>query len=123
VIIKSSVSEQDLKQFYSSCKFVVHIALHEPFGLIPVEAALFSKPSVVSNVGGTNETVINGETGFVVNPYSPEETSKAMLALISNNYLNFMMGAKGRKKVAYFSIEKSTEDLVKSLMDASSATH
>lgn len=123
VIIKPSVSEEELKDLYSSCKFVVHVALNEPFGLIPVEAALFSKPSVVSNVGGTNETVINGETGFVVNPYCPEDTSKAMLSLIKNNQLSLRMGAKGREKVAYFSIEKSTEGLVEFLIETSRTAH
>lgn len=114
ITIKSRVTENELRQLYSTCKFVVHVALHEPFGLIPIEAALFGKPSIVSNIGGTSEIIINGETGIIVDPYNIEDISKAMSSLIRDNKLLFQMGIKGREKAIYYNIEKSTENLISS---------
>ncbi len=47
-------------------------ASYEDFGLTPVEAMMFGKPSVVLRYGGFLETVIDGETGvFFDEPTAP----------------------------------------------------
>ena len=114
LIIISSVSDRELFSFYNYCDFVIHIALHEPFGLIPVEAGYFSKPAIVSNVGGTCETVVDGETGYVVNPKNPKEIKNKMTRLLEDDNLRKRMGKNARKRVLNeFTIEKSTERLLK----------
>src|SRR5262249_4024049 len=61
-------SETELAQAYGECKILVHLSLYEPFGLTPVEAGLFSKPSIVTNHGGPPEVVMDGITGYIVDP-------------------------------------------------------
>jgi glycosyltransferase involved in cell wall biosynthesis len=56
---------------YAGADFLVHIPLDEPFGLVPVEAALFRKPSIVSDHGGPAEIVQNGITGLHVDALDP----------------------------------------------------
>ena len=63
-----SVSDRKLKELYSGCKAVIYITEKEPFGIVPVEANSCGKPAIVSNEGGLPETIINGRTGFVLNP-------------------------------------------------------
>jgi len=65
--------------------------------LVPVEAALFGKPSIVSDLGGTRETVIDGETGLRVDPYDPEQIADAMKCLIGDEGLTREMGKRARK--------------------------
>lgn len=43
----------------------------EGFGRIPVEAQAMGKPVIASALGGQKETVIDGETGFLVKPDNP----------------------------------------------------
>jgi len=115
-VFQSSVNEQILNSYYSNCSFVVHIALNEPFGLVPVEAALHGKPSIVSNNGGSSEFVIHGENGLLVNPHSQNDIANAMEYLIKDEKLTAEMGFKAKDRaLKEFTIEKSTENLARAI--------
>ncbi len=112
VELKASVTEEELMEHYRNCSFVVHVALYEPFGLVPLEAAIFGKPAVASKIGGPKETVINGETGILVNPLDLIEVSKAMAYLIANQKKAAEMGLKAREMATrQFTMEKSSKNL------------
>jgi len=116
VVIRSDVAESELANYYRRCRFIVHQALYEPFGLVPVEAALFGKPSIVSEIGGTRETVIDGETGFRVDPDNPKSIADAMRCLIEDENLVIEMGIKARERALNnFTIERSTKNLARAL--------
>ncbi len=111
--IVNNATVNELADNYSRCQFLVHMALYEPFGLTPIEAALFSKPSIVTNRGGPSETVIDGETGFVVDPTSTRKMGKLMQFLLNEDKLRHEMGQKARRfTTRTFTIEKSTQDLL-----------
>lgn len=57
-----NVSDAELRWFYANCSALVS-ASFEDFGLTPIEAAAFGKPSVVLRGGGFLDTVIDGVTG------------------------------------------------------------
>ncbi len=57
-----SVSDAELRWLYARCKGVV-AASHEDFGLTPLEAAAFGKPSTVLRWGGFLDTIREGATG------------------------------------------------------------
>ncbi len=112
-IMGYSLEEADLASAYSRCKFLVHLSLYEPFGLTPIEAGLFSKASIVTNRGGPAETVINGETGFVVNPRDYRTVGSRMLQLLQNAPLRNEMGRKARDTVVRrFTLGASTKKLL-----------
>jgi glycosyltransferase involved in cell wall biosynthesis len=116
LIFQSHIDEEELISHYKNCKFIVHLALHEPFGLVPIEAALFGKPSIVSNQGGTKEFIKHGENGFLVNPYDPEEVAKYMKYLIEDEELTAELGSKAKERaLKQFTIEKSTEQIMEAL--------
>ena len=63
--------EPELRWLYAHCQALV-AASYEDFGLTPVEAMAFGKPSVALRYGGFLETVIEGETGvFFDQPTGP----------------------------------------------------
>ena len=116
LVIKESQDVYNLAGDYGACKFLLHPAIYEPFGLTPIEAALFSKPSIVTNRGGPCETVVDGETGFVTDPFERKNISKLMHLLLFDDELRLDMGRKARDLVRErFSIERSTRDLLTSV--------
>jgi len=62
VVFLGSVEDDELRWLYSACAGVV-AASYEDFGLTPVEAAAFGKPSAVLRWGGFLDTVIEDRTG------------------------------------------------------------
>jgi glycosyltransferase involved in cell wall biosynthesis len=116
VELRTNVTEEELLTYYTHCRFVVHIALYEPFGLVPLEAALFGKTSIVSNLGGTKEFVIDGETGILVDPHSTIEIANAIVSLIDNSELAHTMGSRARKRaLTEFTMETSSKSIAKIL--------
>jgi len=77
VKILGQIPEEDLLDLYATCKGVVHTPIDEDFGLVPVEAQASGKAVVGVNEGGLKETVIDGLTGFLVDPH-PESLKKAI---------------------------------------------
>jgi glycosyltransferase involved in cell wall biosynthesis len=109
----NSHNEEELAMLYSQCMFHVHLSLYEPFGLTPVEAGLFRKPSIVTNHGGPPEIIIEGETGFIVGPRDYGTIAKRMRELLSNPQLRREMGQKARKRVLEnFTLERSAKQLL-----------
>jgi glycosyltransferase involved in cell wall biosynthesis len=107
------LSEEQLAELYSGCKFLVHLSLYEPFGLTPVEAGMFGKPSIVTNRGGPPEVVVDRETGFVVGPTDYEKICSRMYELLHDDGLRREMGEKARKRVASrFTLERSAKNLL-----------
>jgi glycosyltransferase involved in cell wall biosynthesis len=47
-------------------------AINEPFGRTLIEAMLLKTPVVATRHGGNIEAIIDGESGFLVDPYLPE---------------------------------------------------
>ena len=71
VELVGTVSEPELRWLYAHCQALL-AASYEDFGLTPVEAMAFGKPSVVLRYGGFLETVTDGETGvFFDEPTGP----------------------------------------------------
>ena len=108
--------ESDLAKAYSECKFLILLSLYETFGLTPVEAGLFSKPSIVTSSGGPPEVVLDGVTGFVVDPVDYDSISKKMSLLMENDPLRRSMGGLARNKILQdFTLEKSTHRLIEEI--------
>lgn len=72
----------------------------EGFGNVYIEAAACSKPVIASNQGGAAEAILDGVTGFAVDPTSPEAVAEAAYKLLSDSTLASQMGQAGRKFVS-----------------------
>ncbi len=92
---------------------IVHLSLYEPFGLTPVEAGLFSKPSIVTNHGGPPEVVVDGVTGYIVDPLDHQFIGSKMNALLDDDTLRHDMGRRARENITQkFTLERSTTRLL-----------
>ncbi|ADN36165.1 glycosyl transferase group 1 [Methanolacinia petrolearia DSM 11571] len=68
VEIIGEVSGDELIDLYSRCRGFICTAIDEDYGLTPVEAMAAGKPVVAVDEGGFKETVVDGETGLLVQP-------------------------------------------------------
>ena len=78
------VSNEELIKLYSSAKFFAFPFTNEPFGVTPIESMLCGIPVLTYNKEGPSETVINGETGWLVNT-KEEFVQKAYQLWISSD--------------------------------------
>ncbi len=73
----------------------------EPFGLCPVEANACGVPAVITASGGLVESVVDGETGFIISGNEekiPSELADRILRILSDPDLAARMAGAGRKR-------------------------
>ena len=80
----------------------------EAFGRVSVEAQSMEKPIIASNIGGSNETVINGKTGFLFDSGDSKKLSEKLEEVLNLSEVTLNgIGAEGRKNVIIkFNVEK-----------------
>ena len=80
----------------------------ESFGRIAVEAQSMKKPILASDIGGSNETVENGKTGFLFEAGNPVSLSNKILEILKLDESTLKsMGNEGRKNIIKkFNVEK-----------------
>ncbi|HEY2810170.1 MAG TPA: glycosyltransferase [Rhabdochlamydiaceae bacterium] len=76
--------------------FLLLSTAHEGISQASLQAAYLKRPLITTPIGGLPEICIPGKTGFLVSPFSPEQTAEAILALAKNARLRSEMGAKAR---------------------------
>lgn len=64
----TDVGEKELKELYASCLATIYMPIEEDFGLVPLEGMASGKSCIAVNEGGCKETVVDGKTGFLINP-------------------------------------------------------
>ena len=71
----------------------------EGLGIVFLEAWACSKPVIAGRAGGAPEVVMDGQTGFLVDPENPKELMDAMLRLWSDRDLARRLGLAGKERV------------------------
>jgi glycosyltransferase involved in cell wall biosynthesis len=80
VTFHGRVEDEELRWLYRHCLALV-AASHEDFGLTPLEAATFGKPSAVLRWGGFLDTVEEGGTGIFFETPTPSAVAEAVREL------------------------------------------
>ena len=80
----------------------------EAFGRVAVEAQSMEKLIIASNIGGSNETIINEKTGLLFEAGNADSLSKKIISAITMDEMSLeLMGKEGRKNVLKkFNVEK-----------------
>ena len=80
----------------------------EAFGRVAVEAQAMEKLIIASNIGGSNETIIDIKTGFLFESENPEDLKKKIIvALNLDESILKSMGNEGRKNIIKkYNVEK-----------------
>jgi glycosyltransferase involved in cell wall biosynthesis len=87
----------------------------EGFGLVFLEAAFHGLPCVGTSVGGVTEVVVDGETGLLVPPASPEAFARALRSLRDDPAYGRRLGARARDRAELHFSEQSMADRYESV--------
>ena len=72
-----------------------------------LEAAACARPIVTTDIPGCREVVRQGETGFLVEPRTPQALAQALRTLAEDPELRIEMGRRGRERAAAeFSLDR-----------------
>ena len=84
---------------------MVCASLFESFGMVHIESMACGVPMVSTDVGGPAETLIDGETGYLVPPRRPDLIAERVLHLLDHPEQRAAMGQAGRARaLAHFTI-------------------
>ena len=72
----------------------------EPFGIVGLEAMSRGVPVIASDGGGVRDWLVDGETGFAVEPGSAEQLARAADRLAADPSLAGEMGQRGIERAA-----------------------
>ena len=100
---------KDMALAYKVSDIVVSASTEpEAFGRVAVEAQSMETPIVASNIGGSNETIIDEKTGFLYEAGNAKSLSKKILKLLYlDETLLKSIGTEGRKNIVQkFNVEK-----------------
>ena len=77
ISVVSGIGDAQLRWLYAHCRALVAPS-YEDFGLTPVEAAAFGKPTVALRAGGYLDTVVEDVTGVYADAVTPEAFDDAI---------------------------------------------
>jgi len=94
---------------YKVSSLVVSASIEpEAFGRVAVEAQSMKKPVIASDIGGSNETIINNVSGFLFESKNPKSLSKKIIEVLNLDESRLkLIGIEGRKNIIQkFNVEK-----------------
>lgn len=91
-------TDDGLERLYHQANVIAYLPFDEPFGLVFVEAAAHSKPVIAPNQGGAPEIVVDGKTGFLVDPTDVDGVAEALLRLLRDGALAECLGRAGQAR-------------------------
>ena len=100
---------RDMALAYQVSDIVISPSIEpEAFGRVAVEAQSMEKLIIASNIGGSNETIVNEETGFLFKSGDAKSLSKRIIQAITMDESAIKsIGKEGRKNIINkFNVEK-----------------
>ena len=100
---------KDMALAYKVSDIVVSASIEpEAFGRVSVEAQSMEKPIIASNIGGSNETVVDEKTGYLFKAGDAKSLSQKILKTLTIDETQLkLIGIEGRKNIVQkFNVEK-----------------
>jgi hypothetical protein len=105
------VDDETLRHEYASCDIFVAPSRFESFGLILLEAMMFSKAVVATDIGGMREIISDGVSGVLVQPDDAAGLAAALRRLIDAPEERGRIGRGGREAyAASFTLDAMAEN-------------
>ena len=100
---------KDMALAYKVSDIIISASIEpEAFGRVAVEAQSMEKLIIASNIGGSNETIIDEKTGFLFESGDARSLSKKIIKAITMDETSLnLIGKEGRKNIIKkFNVEK-----------------
>lgn len=89
----------DAREVIAAADVIVCPSRFESLGMVHLESMAMARPVISINNGGPAETLVDGETGFLVRPDDPAALAEHVLVLLHDPDLRRRMGDAGRARV------------------------
>jgi len=115
VIFTGYLEEYELKLAYNATDISVFPSLcFESFGMGNLGAMACKKPAISSHFGGPSEVVVDGETGYLINPNNVKLMAEKILDLLENPEKAIKFGKTGYIRARdKFSLTNQVEETLK----------
>lgn len=99
IYFQGHISQIEVVELLKRTDIFVMPSIYETFGVAALEASAMEIPVIATKVGGVQEVVKDGKTGFLVDKEDISKLSNAILKLIKNKKLRKLFGKYGRSFV------------------------
>ena len=108
------LSGAELRAAYQLADIVAVPSIYlDPFPTVILEAMAAGKPVVATAFGGAREAMVDGETGYIVNPFNTVVFAERLERLLLDSGLRREMGWRGRERVRRrFSLEQQVANML-----------
>src|SRR5215213_6017183 len=94
-----SRGRHEIKYYYSAADVFISTPWYEPFGITPVESMACGTPVIGARVGGIKYTVLDGQTGYLVEPNDPQAVGERLIELSQNPETLIHFSQQAQKRV------------------------
>ena len=115
------VGEKDLMRLYKCSDVAIYPSFYEPFGIVALESMLAGIPTVVSDVGGLGEIILNDEDGKKFYTGCSNSLADCVLDVLKNPDKAKDMTKKAKAKVLekynWNNLAKQYQELYRSVLE------
>lgn len=114
IAVSGWLDEAETAKAYSVCDFVlVPSLIFDSFPTVNLEAALYKKSVIATCFGGSKEFVVDGKTGYIVNPYDKNALASRIIDLLSDKNKARTFGEAAYERLKNdFSLDKQAKILL-----------
>ena len=97
--IISAGFQQDVRPFFAISDALVFPSYREGFPNVVMQAGAMGLPSIVSDINGCNEIIVEGENGLIIPPKNVEKLKEKMLTLARDKNLYIKLKENSRRMI------------------------
>jgi len=113
---KGYIEGDSLKKCYEESDVFILPTKNDCYGLVILEAMCAGLPVIVSKYAdGAPDLVEDNVTGYIIDPYDPDQVESKIKNLLSDKRKLFEMGKAGRKKAEGFSFENVSKGFMEAV--------
>lgn len=91
--------QMDVRPIYALADGLVLYSYREGFGNVVIEASSFGLPTIVADIPGLKDTIIDLQTGLLVEPRNSKKLSEAIFKLYSDRDLSTKLGQVAKERI------------------------
>lgn len=99
IVITGALPRREALRAFLSAKLLVMPSLWEGLPIAPIEAHYCGLPVIASNIRGTDEVVVDGVNGRLIDRFDPMAYAQAINDILGNDALRRRLAAEGRQRV------------------------
>jgi glycosyltransferase involved in cell wall biosynthesis len=105
--------QENVLSYLTACDMTVLPSIKgEGLSKVLIESMSMKKPVVATDIGGNAELVVDGKTGLLIPPRSPEKIANAILKMKSNPEFRSKLASNARLHIEnHFSMEQTVREM------------